>query len=85
MKTFVLWPRRAGKSRLLEELKRKGVDVVAVDPDTIRVGTIGHVENFRSIFSELESACYHTEADAKPVRVQHGPVRKGRGGKPKRW
>ena len=84
MKTFVLWPRRAGKSWLLKQL-RDSPDAILSD------GTMLEFKLARDELVEFKglTIIFHDLITAAPApkqhRIQHGPVRKGRGGKPKRW
>lgn len=55
------------------------------DEGTLFSGEIGHIDGFS--FYALPQASFDIEASAPPLKPQivHGPQRKGRGGKIRRW
>ena len=64
---------------MLEQLKHEAIQN---NGDILIVGAVGKFEGLTIIFDDLISA---TAPAPKQHRIQHGPVRKGRGGKPKKW
>ena len=90
MKTVIFWPRRAGKSWLAEALRRASAstqcETITSEDVTAAIqrfnqGTLsGYPERLR-MFAVVDECA----PAPKQHRIQHGPVSKGRGGKPKRW
>ena len=66
---------------MLEQLKHEAIQN---NGDILIVGEVGKFEGLTIIFDDLIGATAPAPAP-KQHRIQHGPVRKGRGGKPKRW
>lgn len=65
-----------------EELK--GAKLTGVIIDELTTGELGTFEEMR-IVHDMRRAAIDNAALPDKHRIQHGPVRKGRGGKVKRW
>lgn len=86
MPTILLWPRRAGKSWMLEQLKGADTDAITVSGDIVelKTGVLGAFGGLR-IIHDMKRAAIDNAAQPDQYRIQHGPVRKDRGGKVRKW
>ena len=95
MPTIMFWPRHAGKSWLKKIILNSefpnGVDRRSVfhDPKLAQDIEVSARNHLLKMLGTFNGAIFFHDTDAAPApkqhRIQHGPVRKGRGGKPKRW
>ena len=83
---IVMMPRHAGKSWLRELMGDPRFTCTVSAGDKLVSGELGSYEGMRIIIDEISD--WPKQCNTQPVKsyqIQHGPVRKGRGGKVRKW